>query len=479
MAGVGGTGVVTASQVVATAALLDGTAVRGLDQTGLSQKAGPVVSDLCLGGGDDAAGSNHLGAGQADLLVAFDGLVAASDGPLGAAGPGRTHLVASTTVTPTASMVLHPGLHTAEPEVVERRLRAACVAPGWFVDAGAVATLLVGAPAVANMVLVGVTVQSGLLPVSPGAVGEAIGLNGVAAADNAAAFAWGRLAVAEPAVLAAALDRARSSRTTRPTAGATAAAPADRAPTAAPGVTGGAASGDAPHRTGVVAATARRLAELGVPQGAVEGYELRGADLVGYQGAALAAEHARRVLAAAERELAVAPGSWDLTEAVDSQVYRVLAYKDEYEVARLLGTPEARAAAEQVVGGPARVTWMLHPPVLRSLGVQRKLRVSSRVGPAMALLARGRRLRGTWWDPFGRTEVRRAERALAATHCGVVDEVVAGLDGDNHRLAVELVLLADGVRGYEERKLAAIEAYRTELAGRIAAFRAGAVAAAG
>ena len=377
MAGVGGTGVVTASQVVATAALLDGTAVRGLDQTGLSQKAGPVVSDLCLGGQDGAFGSNHLGAGQADLLVAFDGLVAAADGPLGAASPQRTHLVASTTVTPTASMVLNPGLHTAEPEVVQRRLRAACVPPGWFVDAGAVAALLVGDPSVANMVLVGVGVQSGLLPVSAGAVGEAIGLNGVAVAENAAAFAWGRAAVAEPEVLAAALARARSA------------------------ATGGAVFEGAPQREGVVAETARGLAALGVPEGTVEGFVRRAADLVGYQGEGLAVEHARRVLTAAERELAVAPGTWELTAAVDSQVHRVLAYKDEYEVARLLRTPEARLAAEQVAGGPARVTWLLHPPALRSLGLQRKLPVSARVGPAMAVLARGRRLRAHGGTPSG------------------------------------------------------------------------------
>jgi indolepyruvate ferredoxin oxidoreductase len=148
-------------------------------------------------------------------------------------------------------------------------------------------------------------------------------------------------------------------------------------------------------------------------------------------------------------------------------LHRLMAYKDEYEVARLLLAPESRAAAEAVAGPGARVQWNLHPPLLRSLGLQRKLRLGGWARPGLAALRALRPLRGTPVDPFGRAEVRRVERAMVPEYVDAVRRLVAGFDLIGTDQAVGVAELPDQVRGYEALKLRRAEAYRLELADRL------------
>ena len=141
-----------------------------------------------------------------------------------------------------------------------------------------------------------------------------------------------------------------------------------------------------------------------------------------------------------------------------------MAYKDEYEVARLLIDADARAEATALADGTGRVRFQLHPPVLRELGMQRKIAFGNWAVPGFRVLARGKRLRGTPLDPFGRTKVRRAERALTSEYLDALADVLADLTADNLGEAVRIAELPDLVRGYEDLKLARIAEFRAQLA---------------
>ena len=195
LAGVGGTGVVTVAQILATAAMFDGYEVRGLDQTGISQKAGPVVSDIRLSRSTELT-SSLISEGGADVILAFDLLVGASEDVLHVGDPGRTVLVASSTETPTGSMVGHPSRQL--PDLTELLDRAAGVTrtqDNKVVDAGGACRDMFGDTSSANVYLLGVAVQTGAIPIEPASVERAIELNGVAVERNTAAFTAGRAAV--------------------------------------------------------------------------------------------------------------------------------------------------------------------------------------------------------------------------------------------------------------------------------------------
>ena len=204
--GIGGTGVVTVSQIIGTAAMLEGSEVAGLDQTGLSQKAGPVVSDIRISS-HERAGSNRVALGQADLLLAFDLLVASSWTGLGATDPGRTSVVGSLELTPPGIKTAHPEIDMPTQEELLKRISDMARADSchWAASAATTAAL-VGDAVGANIFVVGMAVQSGLLPISPRALEQAIELNGVAVDLNLAAFGWGRWQIADPDLVAAAIN---------------------------------------------------------------------------------------------------------------------------------------------------------------------------------------------------------------------------------------------------------------------------------
>ena len=440
MAGIGGTGVVTAAQILATAAMFDGWEVRGLDQTGLSQKAGPVVSDVVLvrsSDGDEVAASNLVGAGQADLLLGFDGMVAAADGPIAGADPERTTVIVSAQRTPTGDMVVAPERPYPASEI-EARLAGVSGGGHRVVDAAALAGALAGGAAAANVVLLGVAVQDGRIPVSIDAIEQAIELNGVAVEVNLAAFAWGRRWAADPH-------------------GTEALAEAERA---------------GPRMTvpDLPAELAARVSAFGPELGPLVG--MLAADLVGFADPACAVGYLDVVERVAGAEAGTVGDATALTEAVARSLHKLTAYKDEYEVARLLLLPEAGDAVRSVAGGQRRpaVTWHLHPPMLKALGYDNKLELGRWTEPALRALRAGKRLRGTRLDPFGRPELRRIERELPGEYVDAVDRLLAGLSADNHDEAVAIASLPDRVRGYEDLKLRRVAEYRSELTERLRAF---------
>jgi indolepyruvate ferredoxin oxidoreductase len=418
MSGIGGTGVVTISQIVGTAAMLAGLEVRGLDQTGLSQKAGPVSSDVRISRGE-AAASNLATAGGVDCWLAFDLLAAASDSHREGAEPGRTVVIGSVEQVPTGRMVTNPG-STSFPalESLQRRLDAASRPElNRYLDAAALCRGLFGNTTSANVLTLGVAVQIGALPLDPASIERAIELNGVAVSQNVAAFRFGRLWAIDP----------------------------QRVDTTA----------------GVTRSTPESLDEL-IARLAV--------DLADYQDRAYARRFRERVDAARAAERQVDPESTAFTEAVARHLHKLMAYKDEYEVARLALLPESQARYRTVGGADTKVTYHLHPPLLRALGVDRKLKFRRTGPPSFKALRAMKKLRGTVADPFGRDEVRKLERAMIPEYEQAVDTLIGSLTAANLGEATEIASLPDQVRGYEHLKLERAAAYRAELAKQIEAW---------
>jgi indolepyruvate ferredoxin oxidoreductase len=430
MMGIGGTGVVTISQVVGTAALIDGLHVAELDQTGLSQKGGPVSSDMRISR-RPAAGSNRLSSAGADLYLGFDVLGASSPRNLAVADPERTVAVVSTTAVPTGAMVVDA---TQELPRLDDQLVAIASSTrselNVYLDAQGLAERLLGDHMPANMLALGAAWQRGALPLSASALEQAIRLNGAAVEKNLAAFGWGRAWVAAPEAVEAAVRE-----------------PEPPAPSLSPAalelierVEGGPEL--PPHGQPVArGGELRRLLDIRVP------------DLIAYQGRAYAAEYADFVAGVRHAEQERTPGSPAVTEAVARQLHKLMAYKDEYEVARL------HLAALPADG---RFWIHLHPPLLRALGLKRKLKLGRWFVPVLRLLRATRGLRGTPLDPFGRARVRRVERALPGEYRALVTGALDHLSPANAALVLELCELPDEIRGYEAIKLRSVARFRTK-----------------
>jgi indolepyruvate ferredoxin oxidoreductase len=428
MPGIGGTGVVTVSQIIQMAALLDGKHAYGLDQTGLAQKGGPVVSDVRISR-DRIEGSNKASAGAADLLLGFDLLGAANPKNLMVADPERTVAVVSTTAVPTAKMVTDVSVRfPGEKRNLDAIGRATRAEENVHLDAQALSEALFGDHMPTNLLLVGAAFQHGCLPVSAEAIEHAIRLNGAAVDKSLAAFRWGRAAVARPDLVDALLHP----------------------PVEKPVLDG--AAREIVEATGATGEL-RRLLEVRVP------------DLIAYQSVRYARRYADDVMAVARAEAERgAPGETAVAEAYARGLYKLMSYKDEYEVARLhLDTLEnAKVSAE--FGEDAKVYFMLHPPLLRAMGLDRKLKLGPWFRPAFGSLYRMRKLRGTALDPFGKAEVRRVERELPDEYRALVGRALERLAPGTHATVAEIAALPDIVRGYEDIKLRNVERYRAEAA---------------
>jgi indolepyruvate ferredoxin oxidoreductase len=418
MPGVGGTGVVTVSQIIGMAAMLDGRFTSGLDQTGLSQKGGPVISDVRISR-DRLEGSNKASAASIDLMLGFDLLGAANPKNLMTADPERTVAVVSTTKVPTASMVTDTGVRFPP---LERNLKAIRRATRGdelaAIDAQGLSEALFGDHMPSNTLLIGAAYQHGCLPISSEALEEAIRLNGASVEKNLAAFRWGRAVIAHPELAEEILHEAPETPQV------------DARATAIIDATG--AEGEL-----------RRLLEVRVP------------DLIGYQNERYARRYAEKVAAVARIEAdRGAPGETAVAELYARNLYKLMAYKDEYEVARLhlLGPkPEGR------------VKYLLHPPLLRAMGLKQKLRIPSwLMRPGFRTLKSMKGLRGKPFDPFHFAEVRRVERKLIGEYEGLVDHALVHLDPATHATVAEIVGLPDMIRGYEDIKLANVERFRAE-----------------
>ncbi len=421
--GIGGTGVVTASRIIAAAAQAAGFVTGGLDQTGLSQMAGAVVSHLHIAETRNALGSPTVSDGGADLYLSGDILQAAAPRHL-AKIHDRTVAVVDRLLTPTAAMLqsdlTSPDVSGLEPAITQQAGRAA------FVDAKAVAEGVFANHLLANVVLLGAAFQAGGLPVSLAAIEQALQRQGP---DNREAFEWGRWAVHEPsaveAALAAAGDRARSIFDPSPAALATAA--------------------------GLVAE--RRL-----PSVLRDLLTRRAAQTADYQNP----RRARRYLDLVERVAATDDGDYALTRAVADSWFKLLTYKDEYEVARLhLRADYGRFARDLGITGPYSVTYHLHPPVLRRLGLKKKLPMGRPYRLAFHVLRGMRRVRGTPFDVFGWDRDRRTERALVEEYERLICEAIPVVPYDT---GVRIAASALSIKGYGPVKEAAVAAWREHVA---------------
>jgi indolepyruvate ferredoxin oxidoreductase len=424
MPGVGGTGVVTVSQILQMAAMLDGKHSYGLDQTGLAQKGGPVVSDVRIAR-DPIEGSNRASSGAADLLLGFDLLGAASPKNLLVADPSRTVAVVNTHAVPTAAMVTD----TSVSFPALRRNAAAidgATRDSVYLDAEALSEALFGDHMPANTMLIGAAFQSGCLPLTSDALEQAIRLNGAAVEKNLAAFAWGRAAVAVPEILEQSLHG------------------------------GAAAAGDAaatPQPLGAGESELERLLAIRIPELAAWGGRRRGP--------ALARRYEEDVRAVARIESERTPGETAIAEAYARNLFKLMAYKDEYEVARLHLDTIEQAKLDDQFGPGAKVSVMLHPPLLRAMGVDHKIKLRRSAGPLFRTLRSMRGLRGTPLDVFGHAEVRHLERTLPDEYRALVDRSLERLTPITHATIAQIAALPDLIRGYETIKTTNIAKFRT------------------
>jgi len=450
MPGVGGTGVVTVSQILQMAALLQGRWSTGLDQTGLAQKGGPVISDVRLASAADD-GAPRAAGGEVDVLLGLELLGAVAPETLRTLDPARTVAVVNIHETATAAMVAdldQPALPLAE--CVSRVQAATVAAEALFLDAGALSESLFGDHMPANVMMLGAAYQHGCLPLDAAAIERAIELNGAAVALNLAAFAWGRAVAADPAgALAAAATGPRSGG--GPSRALAAEPPVSRLPRS----------------------LSRAIDTGSPPQSLRELLCGRAADLCAYQSAAYARRYVDDVLEVlADERRAVAGGRAPVTEAYARSMHKLMAYKDEYEVARLHLDAAEQVRRDAEFGPGAKLEVMLHPPLLRALGLDRKLGVPERAArPLFTGLRAGRRLRGTALDPFGATAMRRLERALIDEHRALARQALAHLTEANADAVAEITGLADMIRGYEQVKLRAVDRYRAAAADGLRALK--------
>jgi indolepyruvate ferredoxin oxidoreductase len=431
MMGIGGTGVVTMNQILGTAALLDGKHVRGLDQTGLSQKGGPVVSDLKISA-RPLESSNKVSAGGADLYLGFDLLVATDPVNLDKAESGRTVAIVSTSQIPTGQMVVDTGVHFPELSSMLMSIdRVTRKDPNVYLDAQAMAEALFDDHMATNPILLGAAYQAGALPISAASIERAMRLNGVAIEMNLLAFRWGRMAVVDRKHVEAAVKQASGTLEQPRVLDVEARALVDSV----------GAAGEL-----------RRLLEVRVPE------------LIAYQSAAYAKQYVDFVRKVADEEQRRAPGRTGVAEAVARHLHKLMAYKDEYEVARLHLDAAVRAELAARFGPAIRVSWHLHPPILRALGWKRKIRFGAWFKPVLAALGALKGLRGTPFDVFGYAEVRRVERELVGEYRRTIEAALGRLGAQNHDTAVAIAELPDEIRGYERIKLDNVRRVREKAA---------------
>jgi indolepyruvate ferredoxin oxidoreductase len=441
MAGIGGSGVVTVNTLLGTAAMLEGKHVHAFDQTGLSQKGGPVVSSLKLAD-KPMLTSNKVGTGEAHLYLGFDVLVATQPIHLEKASPDRTRAVISTSQIPTGDMVRNKDVRfpvmSGLLQTVERCTRHEASV---YLDAEALAEQLFGDHMASNLIVVGAAYQAGAIPLEAASIEETIRLNGVAVEMNLQAFRWGRLFVQDSAAVERQLQQLRMPNEADPMSHSE---PESRAADV-----GAAAQAllTAADFTGEV----RRLAEIRI------------AELIRYQKAGYARRYVDFVRKVVATEQALVPGRTQLGEAVARHLYKLMAYKDEYEVARLLLKDEFFQRLRAEFGDDVQPSFNLHPPVLRALGLKRKLRLGTWFVPVLKALRAMRGLRGTPLNVFGYAKVRRVERQLIDDYRQLIESLLADLDEANHPIAVQIAELPDLIRGYEDIKLSAVDEFRRQV----------------
>ncbi len=424
--GIGGTGVITLGALLGMAAHLEGKGCTVLDFTGLSQKNGAVMSHVRLAPRPEDLHAVRIAAGGADLMLGCDMVVAASPQALSRVEHGVTRSVINSYLAPTAAFVVDPDTDF-ETLTMHRALKAAAgEANAEFFDGTGLATALMGDSIATNLFMLVYAFQQGLVPLSLDAILRAIELNAVAVEANKRTFAWGRLA---------AHDRRKVEALARPVLREEAPAP-------------------------------ETLAQL---------VERRARFLADYQDALYAKRYRDLVALIESAEKARGRGLAGLAEAAARNLFKLMAYKDEYEVARLYTSGEFLERLHRQFEGDFTVEFHLAPPLLAprdaATGEIKKSAYGGWMFGAFKLLARLRWLRGRALDPFGRTAERRMERRLIAEYETLIRELAAALSPENHALAVELARLPEQIRGYGHIKERNVKQAKDREATLLALFR--------
>ena len=428
--GIGGTGIVTVGALIGMAAHIEGKGCSVMDMTGLAQKGGAVVSHIRVADDPDDLHAVRIAAGGANLLLGCDVVTSAAFDTLAKVTAGETRAVVNDERTITGAFTSNPDLVFPE-EALRATIRSAIGDKATtFVSGTRLATALLGNSIATNLFMLGFAWQSGLVPIGEDALMAAIELNAIAIDANKRAFLWGRRA---------AVDMAAVEALAQP--------PANRATEA----------NIATDHDDIVA---RRVAFL-----------------TGYQNARYAARYATLVdrVAAAERDKA--PGMTGLADAVARHYFKLLAYKDEYEVARLYTDGTFAARIREQFEGDYRLKFHLAPPMLAdrdpNTGLPRKKTYGRGMIWMFRALARLKRLRGTPLDIFGYTPERKRERLLIAEYEATVSELTTGLSHDNHALAMQIASIPEHIRGYGHIKDRHIDAAKAQEAVLIKSFRSG------
>ena len=425
--GVGGTGVVTIGAIVGMAAHLEHKGFGALDMAGLAQKGGAVWSHLQISAKPEDIKTVRLGSGGASLVLGCDFVVSASQKTMDTTREG-TRMVVNTHQQMTGEFTRNANIQFPAQSLRRTITNGVGDSNAEFVDATRIATALMGDSIATNLFMLGFAFQRGLVPVSSEAINKAIELNGAAVKMNQAAFLWGRRAAVDPA----AIERLIAPK-----------------PEVAPAMK---------MSLTLEEIVARRVEFL-----------------TGYQNAAYADKYRTLVDRVKQAESSRAKGLGGLSEAVARYFFKLLAYKDEYEVARLYADPAFMQKIRSQFEGDYKLHFHLAPPLLakrdRTTGELRKSEYGTWVFTAFKLLAKLRGLRGTPFDVFGYTRERQTERRLIGEYEATVEELIGKLNLDNHALAVKVASIPEEIRGYghiKERSLALAKARQVEL---MAAFR--------
>jgi indolepyruvate ferredoxin oxidoreductase len=481
--GVGGTGVVTIGALLGMAGHLEGKGASVLDQTGLAQKGGAVTTHIRIASNPADIHAVRIAAGEADLVLGCDMVVVNDYWALSKIRAGRSQVVLNSYEAMPGTFTTRPDMQFPAADIVDAVRRALAGEAPHVIDATQLATALLGDAIATNLFLLGYAWQQGLVPLSFESLMRAIELNGAAIEMNKTAFAWGRLAVVDlPAVQAAAglapqahagvlheLPVLAPGEWEGHEAGATV-APKPAAPRELRHVPAHGA-GDAAFAPLDDSRLSRSLDEL---------VARRVAFLTDYQDAKYAKRYADLVARVRAAEETRAPGSSDLAEAVARYAFKLMAYKDEYEVARLYTSGEFRKRVAEQFEGDYKLTFHLAPPLLAKKNAEGQL-LKRTYGPwvftAFRVLAKLKFLRGTALDVFGHTAERAMERQLIADYVRLVDELLPALNADNVPLATELASIPEGIRGYGHVKDAHLHAAKQREAELLARWRTPAAAA--
>jgi indolepyruvate ferredoxin oxidoreductase len=429
VAGVGGTGIITVGALLGMAAHLEGKGVSVLDMTGVAQKGGAVTTFVKIAARPADLTTIRIAAGEANAVIGSDLLVTAENSIMTRMQRGVTKAVINTNRLATVAFIKNPDLQTPWVAMEDGVRDVIGADAARFLDATRIATALLGDSLATNIFLLGYAYQMGLVPVSRQAIFRAVELNGATVDANQRAFNWGRLAYHDPASVE------RQARPAETEVGS-----------------------DRVIAPDLDAAVARRVDFL-----------------TAYQDTGLAQRYQSLVDRVRRTELRVAGDSILLTEAVARNYFKLLAIKDEYEVARLYTDGEFQRQVDAAFEGDYKLRYHFAPPLWvkpdKVTGAPVKRTYGAWMRPVLKVLAKLKGLRGTWLDPFGHTEERQLERRLITDYERTVEELERGLRVDNLDLAVEVATLPATIRGYGHVKRKNIDAAKTREAALLGQFR--------